>query len=91
MSESLTKKGSGLRALFLFFNDKMEHPHVEKERRKKQERGNHKPLVLLRRPGSEEQAQFFSVFRSKGGKHEATVWCESRLRGGVEKKNTCAS
>ena len=48
------------------------------------------PLVSLRRPGSAEQVQFFSVFRSNGGKQEATVRCESRLRGGVEKKNTCA-
>ena len=30
MSESLKKKESGLRALFLFFfNKKMEHPHVK--------------------------------------------------------------
>ena len=79
-----------MRALFLFFNNKMEHPHVEKETRKKQERGNHEPLVSLKSPGSAEQARFFSVFRSNGGKQEATVRCESRLRGGVEKKNTCA-
>ena len=84
MSES--SKESGLRALFLFFNNKMEHPRIEKETRKKQERGNHEPLVSLKRPGSAEQAQFFSVFRSNGGKQEATVRCESRLRGGVEKK-----
>ena len=74
----------------------MEHPRIEKEtrkkqeRNKKQERGNHEPLVSLKRPGSAEQAQFLSVFRSNGGKQEATVRCESRLRGGVEKKNTCA-
>ena len=86
MSESLKKKESGLRALFLFSNNKMEHPRIEKETRKKQERGNHEPLVSLKRPGSAEQAQFFSVFRSNGGKQEATVRCESRLRGGVEKK-----
>ena len=79
-----------MRALFLFFNNKMEHPHVEKETRKKQERGNHEHLVLLRKPGSAEQVQFFSVLRSNRGKQEATVRCESRLRGGVEKKSTCA-
>ena len=38
-----------------------------------QERGNHEPLVSLRRPGSAEQAHFFSVFRSNGGKHEASA------------------
>ena len=68
----------------------MEHPRIGKETRKKQERGNHEPLVSLKRPGSAEQVQFFSVFRSNGGKQEATVRCESRLRGGVEKKDTCA-
>ena len=36
-----------------------------------QERGNHEPLVSLRRPESAEQAQFFSVFQSNGGKREA--------------------
>ena len=36
-----------------FFNNKMEHPRIEKETRKKQERGNHEPLVSLKRPGSE--------------------------------------
>ena len=50
------------RPFSFFLNEKMEHPHVEKETRKKQERGNHEPLVSLRRPGSAEQAQFFSVF-----------------------------
>ena len=53
MSESFKKKESGLRALFLFFNNKMEHPRIEKETRKKQERGNHEPLVSLKRSGSE--------------------------------------
>ena len=41
----------------------------------------------MRRPGSAEKAQFFGVFRSNGGKRDATVKCESRLRGRV-KKNT---
>ena len=86
MSESLKKKGIRSPGPFPFFNNKMEHPRIEKETRKKQERGNHEPLVSLKRPGSSEQAQFFSVFRSNGGKQEATVRCESRLRGGVEKK-----
>ena len=70
----------------------MEHHHVEKERRKKHERGKHEPLVSLRRPGSAEQAQFFSVFRSNGGKREATMKCESRSRRSEKKntrKNTC--
>ena len=31
------------------------------------------PLVSLRKPGSAEQAQFFSVFRSNGGKREASA------------------
>ena len=70
---SESSKESGLRALFLFFNNKMEHPRIEKETRKKQERGNHEPLVSLKRPGSAEQAQFFSVFRSNGGKREASA------------------
>ena len=54
-------------------------------KKKRQERGNHEPLLSLRRPGSAEQAQFFSVFRSNGGKREASVKCESRSRGGVKK------
>ena len=82
----IKKKGIRSQGPFPFFNNKMEHPRIEKETRKKQERGNHEPLVSLKRPGSSEQAQFFSVFRSNGGKQEATVRCESRLRGGVEKK-----
>ena len=67
----------------------MEHHHVEKERRKKHERGKHEPLVSLRRPGSAEQARIFSVYRLNGGKQEATVRCESRLRGGLGKKHLC--
>ena len=57
----------------------------------RQERGNHEPLVSLRRPGSEEQAQFFTVFRSNGGERES----ESHAREGVKiekkshQKNTC--
>ena len=54
-------------------------------KKKRQERGNHEPLLSLRRPGSTEQAQFFSVFRSNGGKREASVKCESRSRGEVKK------
>ena len=80
---------SRCRALFLFLIIKkiyFYHPFWYEER---QERGNYEPLVSLGRPGSAEQAQFFRVFRSNGGKQEATVRCESRLRG-VEKKNTCA-
>ena len=46
------------------------HPFWYEERK---EKGNHEPLVSLRRPGSAEQAQFFSVFRSKGGKCEASA------------------
>ena len=46
------------------------HPFVYEER---QERKNNEPLVSLRRPGSAEQAQFFSVFRSNGGKREASA------------------
>ena len=53
----------------------------------RQERGNHELLVSLRRPGSAEQAQFSSVFRSNGGRREATVKYESRSRGGVKKKH----
>ena len=34
---------------------------------------NHEPLVSLRRPGSEEQAQFFTVFRSNRGKREVSA------------------
>ena len=60
------------------------HPFWYEER---QERGNHELLVSLRRPGSAEQAQLFSVFRSNGGKREATVKRESRSRG---VKKTCA-
>ena len=86
MSESLKKKGIRSQGPFPFLNNKMEHPRIKKESRKKQEKGNHEPLVSLKRPGSAEQAQFFSVFRSNGGKQEATVRCESRLRGGVGKK-----
>ena len=41
---------------------------------------DNEPLVSLRRPGSAEQAQFFSVFRSNGGKREASA------RGGMKKK-----
>ena len=41
-----------------------------------------------------QNRHFFSVFRSNGGKREATVKRKSRSRGGVEKKkntkNTCA-
>ena len=39
----------------------------------RQERRNDEPLVSLRKPGSAEQAQFFSVFRSNGGKREASA------------------
>ena len=46
------------------------HPFWNEET---QERGNHEPLVSLRRPGSAEQAQFFSVFRSNGGKRKASA------------------
>ena len=57
--------------------------------KKDKKKGNHEPLVSFRRPGSAEQAQFFSVFRSNGGKRES----ESRARGRVKKKkpqkNTC--
>ena len=70
---------------FSFFYNKMEHPRIEKETRKKQERGNHEPLVSLRRPGSAEQVQFFSVFWSNGGKCEATVKCDSRSKEGKKK------
>ena len=48
--------------------------------------------VSLRRPESAEQAQFFSVFQSNGGKREATMKCESRSRRSEKKntrKNTC--
>ena len=39
MSESLKKKGIRSQVPFpFFFNNKMEHPRVEKERRKKQEK-----------------------------------------------------
>ena len=38
-----------------------------------QERGDHEPLISLRRPGSAEQAQFFSVFQLNGGKREASA------------------
>ena len=63
MSESLKKKGIRSQGpFFFFFNNKMEHPHIEKEIRKKQERGNHEPLVSLKRPGSAEQAQFSAFF-----------------------------
>ena len=55
------------------------HPFWNEET---QERGNHEPLVSLRRPGSAEQIQFFSVFWSNGGKREATVKCESRSKEG---------
>ena len=51
----------------------------------RQERRNHEPVVSLRRPGSAEQAQFFSVFRSNGGKREATMKCESRSRRSEKK------
>ena len=33
-----------------------------------------------------QNRQFFSVFRSNGGKREATVKRKSRSRGGMEKK-----
>ena len=61
------------------------HPFWNEET---QERGNHEPLVSLRRPGSAEQVQFFSVFWSNGGKREATVKCESRSKEG-KKKHRC--
>ena len=65
------------------------HPFWNEET---QERGNHEPLVSLRRPGSAEQVQFFSVFWSNGGKCEATVKCDSRSKEGKKKtrKNTAA-
>ena len=84
MSESLKKKGIRSQGLFpLFFFNQNGTPSC-KERKQL--------LVSLRRPGSAEKAQFFGVFRSKWGKRDATVKCESRLRGGVKKtrKNTCA-
>ena len=50
----------------------------------RQERRNDEPLVSLRKPGSAEQAQFFSVFRSNGGKREASaragLVCERRSK-----------
>ena len=52
--------------------------------KKDKKKGNHEPLVSFRRPGSAEQVQFFSVFRSNGGKRES----ESRARGGVKNKTT---
>ena len=51
----------------------------------RQERRNREPAVSLMRTGSAEQAQFFSVFRSKGGKREATMKCESRSRRSEKK------
>ena len=62
------------------------HPFWYEER---QERGNHEPLVSLRRLGSAEQAQFLSVFflvkrRQARGERES----ESRARGGVKNKTT---
>ena len=64
---------SRCRALFLFLIIKkicFYHPFWYEER---QERGNHELLVSLRRPGSVEEAQFFSVFRSNGGKRKASA------------------
>ena len=83
MSESLKKKGIRSQGLFPLFFYQNGTPSC-KERKQL--------LVSLRRPGSAEKAQFFGVFRSKWGKRDATVKCESRLRGGVKKtrKNTCA-
>ena len=56
-----------------------------------------KPWTLsLRRPGSAEQAQFFSVFRSNGGKREASAkashareeeWKKTNKK--TPPKNTC--
>ena len=88
MSESLKKKGIRSQVSFPFFLITKWNTLVQ---RKKEERNKrkHEPLVSLRRPESAEQAQFFSVFRLKGGKQEATVKCESRLRGGLEKKHLC--
>ena len=58
------------------------HPFSYEER---QERGNHEPLVSLRRPESAEQA-IFQRFWSNGGKRKATAKCESRSRRGVQKR-----
>ena len=41
--------------------------------KKDKKKGNHEPLVSFRRPGSAEQVQFFSVFRSNGGKREVSA------------------
>ena len=83
---------SRCRALFLFLIIKkicFYHPFWYEER---QERGNHELLVSLRRPGSVEEAQFFSVFWSNGGKRKASARAnhareeEWKMNHG---KNTC--
>ena len=72
------------------------HPFSYGER---QERGNHEPLVSLRRPGSAEQAMFqrFSVTRRQAqGDREVRVTLEKRsakqnkTKLKKTRKNTCA-
>ena len=71
------------------------HPFWYEER---QERGNHEPLVSLRRPGSAEQAMFqrFSVTRRQvQGDREVRVTLEKSEKQNKAKlkktrKNTCA-
>ena len=41
--------------------------------KKDKKKGKYEPLVSLRRPVSAEKAQVFSVFRSNGGKREASA------------------
>ena len=57
---------------------------------KKEETMN--PLVSLRRSGSAEQAQFFSVFCSNGGRREASARVSHAREEEYDKnhaKNTC--
>ena len=83
MSESLKKKGIRSQGPFPLFFYQNGTPSC-KERKQ----------LLVSRGGLDLQKRrnFSGVFRSNGGKRDATVKCESRLRGGVKKtrKNTCA-
>ena len=85
MSEHITfREGTRKAALRSSFY----HPSRCEER---QERGNHEPLVSLRKPGSAEQVQFFSQMEASARRGRERVTCERRSEKLKKKlqKNTC--
>ena len=95
MSESLKKKGIRSQGPFPFFNNKMEHPRIEKETRKKQERNKketrkRKPWTLsfIEEAWICRTGAIFQRFSVKRRQARSERESESRARGGVKNTTT---